>query len=142
MNSKQSGFTLIEMMIVVIIVGLLAAIAIPSYSEYTTRSKRSEGLALLSEGAARQERFFAQNNSYVTNSANISQLALRNTSGPVVTSDNNYYDMSVSSVANDGGYTLTATQKIGDVACGNLTLNALGIKGRSGSGKTVEQCWK
>ena len=74
--------------------------------------------------------------------ANISQLALRNTSGNVVRSDNSYYDMSVSSVANDGGYTLTATQKFGDVACGNLTLNALGIKGRSGSGKTVEQCWK
>ncbi len=142
MNSKQLGFTLIEVMTAVIIIGLLAAIAIPNYSEYITRSKRSEGLALLSEGAARQERFFAQNSSYVNVAANISQLALRNTSGNVVRSDNSYYDMSVSSVANDGGYTLTATQKFGDVACGNLTLNALGIKGRSGSGKTVEQCWK
>lgn len=142
MNIKQSGFTLLEIMIAVVIVGILAALAIPSYTEYTMRTKRSEGLALLSEGAARQERFYAQNSSYVTIAANIGQLAMRNTSGTTVSSDNNYYDMTVSSVPGDGGYTLTATQKISDGACGNLTLNALGTKGRSGSGKTVEQCWK
>ena len=142
MSSKQAGFTLLEMMLAVAIIGILAAIAIPNYSEYVARSKRCEGQALLSEGAARQERFFAQNNSYVTNSANIGQLALRNTSGTVVTSENGYYQMTVSSAAGDGGYTLTATQTFGDAACGNLTLNALGTKGRSGSGKTIEQCWK
>ena len=142
MSNKQSGFTLLEAMVTVVIIGILAAIAIPNYSEYMTRSKRSEGQALLNEGAARQERFFAQNNSYVTNNANIGQLALRKTSGTVVTSENGYYEMTVSSVAGDGGYTLTATQTFGDAACGNLTLNALGTKGRSGSGKTVEQCWK
>ena len=142
MSDKQSGFTLIEAMLAVAIIGILASIAIPNYFEYITRSKRSEGQALLNEGAARQERFFAQNNSYVNNSANIGQLALRNTTGTKVISENGYYEMTVSSVAGDGGYTLTATQKIGDGPCGNLTLNALGVKGRSGSGKTVEQCWK
>ncbi|WP_068829176.1 type IV pilin protein [Pseudomonas sp. BMS12] len=142
MSSKQAGFTLLEMMLAVAIIGILAAIAIPNYSEYVARSKRSEGQALLSEGAARQERFFAQNNSYVTNAANIGQLALRNTSGTKVMSENGYYEMTVSSEANDGGYTLTATQKFGDGSCGNLKLNALGVKNRTGSGKTVEQCWK
>jgi type IV pilus assembly protein PilE len=142
MNRKQAGFTLIEAMVAVAIIGILAAIAIPNYSEYVARSKRSEGMALLSDAAVRQERFFAQNNSYVTANANIGQLALRNTSGTTVNSDNGYYRLTVGTVAGDGGYTLTATPTFVDGPCGALALNALGVKGRSGSGKTIEQCWK
>ncbi|PYC28119.1 pilus assembly protein PilE [Aquipseudomonas alcaligenes] len=141
MTNRQSGFTLIELMIAVVVVGILAAIAIPNYTEYLTRSSRSEGHALLSEAAARQERFFAQNNRYVTSGADINLLALRNTSGTVVRSENGYYELSVSSVAGDGGYTLTATQRFGDTGCGNLTLNAIGDKGRTGT-KPLDQCWK
>jgi len=72
--AKQRGFTLIELMIAVVVIGILAAIAVPNYQEYMTRSKRTEGMALLQEMAARQERFYAQNNNYVTNNANIGQL--------------------------------------------------------------------
>lgn len=133
----NQGFTLIELMMVIAIIGLLAAIAIPNYSEYLLRSKRSEGQALLADAAARQERFYAQNNSYVTNNADIGKLALQK----VNQSENFYYELVVSKVADDGGYTLTAQQKIGDTDCGNLTLNALGQKGITGT-KEVEECWK
>lgn len=139
---RYNGFTLIELMIVVAIVGILAAIAYPNYMEYIQRSNRSEGQALLNDAAASQERFFAQNNSYITNQANVARLGLRNTSGTTVASDNGKYNLTVGTAASDGGYTLTATQQFGDAACGNLTLNAVGIRGRTGSGKSVESCWK
>lgn len=140
---KTAGFTLIEMMIVVAIIGILAAIAYPSYQEYVLRGNRSEGQALLNDAAARQERYFAQNNAYVTQ-ANIARLGMRNTSGTTVTSDTGKYALTISSPNNSGGYLLTATPQgaqAKDTKCGNLTLNAMGTRGVSGS-TSVNDCWK
>lgn len=141
MNYPNRGFTLIELMIVVAIVGILAAIAYPSYGEYLKRGNRSEGLAQLNDVAARQERYFAQNNAYITNSNDLTKLGLTVSSSKVASATGKY-DLTVSKVANDGGYTLTATQKFDDSKCGNLTLDALGTRGRTGSGMTLEDCWK
>ena len=58
--NRQQGFTLIEVMIVVLIIGILAAIAYPNYSEYVKRGNRSEGQAFLNDVSARQERYFSQ----------------------------------------------------------------------------------
>lgn len=141
---KTAGFTLIEMMIVVAIIGILAAIAYPSYQEYVLRGNRSEGQALLNDAAARQERYFAQNNAYVTAQANIARLGMRNTSGTTVTSDTGKYTLTISSPNNSGGYLLTATPQgaqAKDTKCGNLTLNAMGTRGVSGS-TSVNDCWK
>lgn len=153
MNKRQQhGFSLIELMLAVAIIAILAAIAIPNYQDYITRSKRAEGMALLQEMSARQERFYAQNNRYVTINqdldllvTNAASLVGLDTAGARVRSENGYYLVGVSRTNGDGGYTLTAEEDIGDGLCGDLTLTAVGIKGRSASGsnaKTVEQCWR
>jgi len=132
----QAGFTLIEMMVIVAIIGILAAVAYPSYDEYVKRGNRSEGQALLSDAAAAQERYYSQNYSYITSTADLAKLKTK------TTSNTGKYTLTVSSVADDGGYTLQANQQFGDTKCGNLTLNALGQKDRTGSGKTKEECWR
>lgn len=137
MKPAQTGFTLIEVMIVVVVIGILAAIAYPNYTDYVQRANRSEGQALLADVSARQERYFAQNNAYITSSSDLDKLGLSGTS-----SETGKYTLSVASVNNDGGYTLTAAQTFGDTKCGDLSLNALGQKDRSGSGRSVEDCWK
>lgn len=131
---KNKGFTLIEVMIVVAIIGILAAIAYPSYDEYVKRGNRAEGQAFLNEVAARQERYFSQNNAYVTSVDDISKLGLSKSS-----SETGKYTLTIST---NNGYTLTATQQFNDTKCGNLTLNAQGVKGRSGTEKTVDECWR
>lgn len=140
---SNAGFTLIEIMVVVAIVGILAAIAYPSYEEYVKRGNRSEGQALLNEAAARQERFFAQNNAYVTDQDDVVNLALPHTEDTTVSSSTGKYTLTVGTEDDDGGYTLTATPEgFDDDACGDLTLNALGTRGRSGSDRTVAECWR
>jgi len=138
MKLNQSGFTLIEVMIVVAIIGILAAIAYPSYDEYVKRGQRAEGQALLSDASARQERYFAQNNAYITANGDIAKLGLKNGNK----SETNKYTLTLSKVNGDGGYTLTAEQGFNDAKCGNLTLDALGKKDRTGSDKSVADCWR
>lgn len=136
MPAAESGFTLIELMITVAVVGILAAIAYPSYQEYLLRARRAEAQSLLGEAAARQERWRAQNGSYTTTVAHL-RLAYGDQS------EHGFYRLTMDRVAGDGGYTLTATRaasQAADKRCGNFTLNALGIKGVSMG--TVDSCWR
>jgi type IV pilus assembly protein PilA len=69
MTKLQKGFTLIELMIVVAIIGILAAIAIPAYQDYTIRAQVTEGLDLASGAKAAVAEYFAQKNAWPANSA-------------------------------------------------------------------------
>lgn len=133
MRNPQQGFTLIEIMIVIVILGVIAAIALPSYQDHVRRANRSEGMAFLQDVAARQERYFAQNNTYVTDIANVGKLGLSGT-----TSETGKYSLTIAATDN---YTLTATPaSFSDPKCGNLTLNARGTK--TASAGSVNDCWR
>ena len=64
---KQNGFTLVELMIVVAIIGILSAIAMPSYNDYVTRGKLPEATSALSDGRIKMEQFFQDNRTYDKN---------------------------------------------------------------------------
>lgn len=132
MRNPQQGFTLIEIMIVVVILGVIAAIAMPSYDEYSRRGKRAEGMAFLQDVAARQERYATQNNTYVTSSDDYSKLGLSKN-----TSETDKYTLTISAT---DSFTLTATPTFSDPKCGNLTLNARGVK--TASAGSVNDCWR
>lgn len=66
LRNKMHGVTLMELMIVVVIIGILTAIAYPSYREYSARAKRNEARAALLQIATLQERNYLQNNTYTT----------------------------------------------------------------------------
>lgn len=141
-RNAEKGFTLIELMIVVAVVAVLAAIAYPSYQEYVMRSRRVEGQSLLNEAAARQERWRAQNGSYITGSAEEDIAKLKLPHG--AQSEHGYYTLEIAGDAS--GYLLTAKRagaQAADRKCGNFTLSATGKKDMvSGTPGTVEQCWR
>ncbi|MBB6342400.1 type IV pilus assembly protein PilE [Pseudomonas fluvialis] len=129
--STNKGFTLIEMMIVVALIGTLAAIAIPSYQGYLTKAACEDAKATLVGAANVLERFRAQNNTYpevAESDAVLGGYAF----SPV---DGERKQMNIAITASTPtSYTLTATPTAtGRLAGrGTLTLNSVGIKGAAG----------
>lgn len=133
MNQKQkhhmNGFTLIELMIVVAIIGIIASIAVPSYQSHMRETRRSDAHNALLQLAGLQERYYLQNNSYAPDITTLNP--------PDVDSSEGYYNLTV--VGDASTFTVTATAdpaeaQAADAGCTAINLTQAGQK-------TPANCW-
>jgi type IV pilus assembly protein PilE len=129
-----AGFTLIEVMITVAIVGILAAVALPSYNEYIRRARRAEARAEILRADGWLERYFTENNRYTNDAGNTANTVFSTKFGNVPASGSANYTITLTSLTATS-YTITATlagSMVGD-ACGNYVKTNTGALAISGT---------
>ncbi|MCG7542488.1 prepilin-type N-terminal cleavage/methylation domain-containing protein [Pseudoalteromonas sp. CO348] len=138
LDKAISGFTLIEVMIVVVIIGILSAIAYPNYTEYVRRGARADAMTLLLDAANKQEQFFVDNRAYSDNLAAI---------GVATATENGYFNVTLENVTADT-FRIVATAAAGpvqgDEQCPALTIDELGVRGVTGTTDqdAIDRCWE
>lgn len=143
----QKGFTLIELMVVVLIVGILAGIAYPSYRDSVTRTNRNAAQACLASHATHMERFYTTNLRYDQDTAgtamNTAALQALNLDCASQQNTGDHYTYSFNAIAR-ATYTLnatpTGTQATQDAKCGTLRLDQAGTRSVTGTAG-VSKCW-
>ena len=154
----QKGFTLIELMIAVAIIGILASVAYPSYREYVNKSRRVEAKKTLIAAQQWMERFYTENFRYDKNSANVpvtdaSQFPSRFSVSPPPGEGSAMYTITVT--VTDGvrdAFTVNATRKSGSAMandrCGDLSIDHLNRRkvtnhmGFGSDAAALDYCWR
>ena len=136
--NKTRGFTLMELMIVVAIVGIIAAIGYPSYRDQVIKSRRADGMSALLQLADRLERHYSDVGTY--KQANGSNTTVDDVF-PSFASD--YYTLTIDAQDNIG-FTVSSAPKDTQLKdkCGTFTLNSQGVKTISGGSLPLDDCWK
>ncbi len=149
MQATQRGFTLIELMTVIVVVAILASIAVPSYRNYLLRAQRTEATTALLNLQAAQEKFYLQQNRYATTQAEL-------TAGPgdvpaglgqLARTERGFYDITLAPGANgDQSYVATATPVAGggqadDTRCTGFSVTDAGARDATGPGGR-DYCWR
>jgi len=140
MNNVK-GFTLVELMIVVAIIGIVGAIALPSYNKFTLRSHRADdGKVHMAKIIDRQERFYLQTNAYTT----VFTAAGLNISN---TSPDGFYTFTITltGVPANQAFDIVATavgEQVNDIDCATLKISSTGLKSATaGTGGDATKCW-
>lgn len=122
----KAGYSLVELMAVLIIIGILAGIVYPSYTQYIQKSRRSDAHVGLLRLGVLMEHYYTENNSY--SDATLTKV------GSAEQTPEGYYTLTISELT-DTSYTLTATpvpeKSQAQDRCGNLTLTHTNVKGPS-----------
>jgi len=144
--ARPAGFTIIELMIAVVIVGILLLVALPGYLQQTVKTKRAVGRAELQKVLAQQEQYFVNNRQYATSLADLgfdNPYSIDSNANMVAsTSGERIYTIALTS-ATATAYSVTATPQLNqtkDSLCGTLQITSTGVKSEGGSG-TVADCW-
>ena len=138
-RSKNTGFTLIEVMIVVAIVAILAGIALPSYRDYVRRGQLPEAFTYLSDYRVKLEQYYQDNRKY-----GVGGVCGQGASwGSFVPGNTKYFTFSCASTNTDQSYTLTATGSGGSAVGHTYTLASDGSKATTSfkGATSTKTCW-
>jgi type IV pilus assembly protein PilE len=141
-ETDSAGFSLIELMVAVAVVGILSAIALPAYREYVAKSRRADAQSALVGWAGAMERYFVQSNTY-DGAADADGVPTMYPGQVPLEGGAATYLLRITSLS-DTDYTLAAQptgSQTGD-KCGTLTLDAAGRQGVTGATVAVTECWK
>ncbi len=138
---KSAGFSLLELMIVLVLMGILVSIGYPSYIGYVEAARRTDGIGGLLTLAAKQEKYYMNAGSYADD------MTLLGLDADPGLSDEGFYRLDATLTAGGQGYTLTATRTgihTSDTFCGDLVLTSTGIKTAVNNTSTnpVKDCWE